>query len=285
MAAASLFGRRIFGFCNLSPQSILLSSANHGRSSQSILQTCGRSFSQGHRYSRAINCRRTPQLCCPSQPAAFSTRHFSSPGSEEGPSKPEKPENKPSPTVQVIGVPSPLRWIRNKVYFWLIQIYFDPEFTYGGFISGAKQALVVISEKLSQCNFEGLDQLISKEALPTVQDKCTSLSLSQRESLRVDKEDIMITFPQDVAIYYDEGGRKFVDVMVRFWFLSKARWHPMEDDPEGIKIFKVPRIEGMDGREEDKKILTCNYEFHREFTPGVTADWTVTKVQHWKLLE
>eukprot|EP00058_Branchiostoma_floridae_P013032 XP_002598520.1 hypothetical protein BRAFLDRAFT_66898 [Branchiostoma floridae] len=178
-----------------------------------------------------------------------------------GPPKPEKPEKKPTPTVQVIGVPSPLRWIRNKVYFWLIQIYFDPEFSYAGFISGAKQAL------------------------PTVKDKCTSLSLSQREGLRVDKEDIMITFPQDVAIYYDEGGRKFVDVMVRFWFLSKARWHPMEDDPEGIKIFKVPRIDGMEGREEDKKILTCNYEFHREFTPGVTADWTVTKVQHWKLLE
>ncbi|KAI4877973.1 hypothetical protein NFI96_020742 [Prochilodus magdalenae] len=186
-------------------------------------------------------------------------------------------------------------------------------------------------------------QLIGK-----LKEKCADLPLSHKRALSADPEEIMYTTPGDVGIYYDDNGRKFVSILMRFWYLTSA--HLPEDSMEGARVFKVAI--GGDGEEpETKRLLTANYEetdgsalseplvsrvvhsslgpsqnscspmlegppdglvgcgeseedyygrlkaeelskagqpkfrFQREFTQGVTPDWTITRIEHSKLLD
>lgn len=53
------------------------------------------------------------------------------------------------------------------------------------------------------------------------------------------------------------SGRKFVSILMRFWYLTSARLP--EDTMEGARIFQVAI--GKNGeRPESKRLLTANYE-------------------------
>lgn len=41
--------------------------------------------------------------------------------------------------VVVVGIPNPFMWFRTRIYFFLIRIYFDKEFSIEEFTEGAKQ--------------------------------------------------------------------------------------------------------------------------------------------------
>lgn len=102
-------------------------------------------------------------------------------------------------------------------------------------------------------------------------------------------------------------GRKFVSILMRFWYLTSARLP--EDSMEGTRIFQMAIGEG---EPETKRLLTAIYEwvsffnisvhfsvtwshsdvsfylsdrFQREFTKGVPPDWTITRIEHSKLLD
>ncbi|XDV30501.1 hypothetical protein PO909_033421 [Leuciscus waleckii] len=138
------------------------------------------------------------------------------------------------------------------------------------FSEGAKQ---------SQCQFESLEGLVAKDLIEKLEEKCAHLPLSHQRALSADSDEIMYTTTGDVGIYY---GRKFVSILMRFWYLTSARIP--EDGMEGAKIFQVA-IGGEGESPETKRLLTANYEFQREFTQGVTPDWIITRIEHSKLLD
>ncbi len=51
-------------------------------------------------------------------------------------------------------------------------------------------------------------------------------------------------------------GRKFVSILMRFWYLTSARLP--DDDMEGTRVFQVAI--GGEGEAETKRLLTANYE-------------------------
>lgn len=51
-------------------------------------------------------------------------------------------------------------------------------------------------------------------------------------------------------------GRKFVSILMRFWYLTNARLP--DDNLEGTRIFQVAI--GGEGEAETKRLLTANYE-------------------------
>uniref|UniRef100_A0A8C6WMN3 Tim44-like domain-containing protein n=1 Tax=Neogobius melanostomus TaxID=47308 RepID=A0A8C6WMN3_9GOBI len=73
----------------------------------------------------------------------------------------------------------------------------------------------------------------------------------------------------------------FVSILMRFWYLTSARLP--DDSLEGARVYQVTL--GGEGDAESKRLLTANYEFQREFTKGVDPDWTITRIEHLKLLE
>ncbi|KAK2839450.1 hypothetical protein Q5P01_013190 [Channa striata] len=183
--------------------------------------------------------------------------------------------------VVVFGIPNPFIWFRTRVYYFLIRTYFDKEFSIEEFTEGAKQAFSHVSRLLSQCQFEALEGLVAKDLIEKLEEKCNLLPPSHKKALSADPDEIMYTTPGDVGIYYDDNGRRFVSILMRFWYLTSA--HLPEDTIEGTRIFQVAIGEERDA--ETKRLLTANYEFQREFTKGVAPDWTITRIEHSKLLD
>ncbi|XP_029937276.1 m-AAA protease-interacting protein 1, mitochondrial [Myripristis murdjan] len=193
----------------------------------------------------------------------------------------ERGGHKQQQKVVVVGIPSPFMWFRTRIYYFLIRAYFDKEFNIEEFTEGAKQAFSHVSRLLSQCQFEALEGLVAKDLIGKLEEKCNLLPSSHKRALSADPDEIMYTTAGDVGIYYDDNGRKFVSILMRFWYLTSASLP--EDTMEGARLFQVAI--GGEGEGETKRLLTANYEFQREFTKGVAPDWTITRIEHSKLLD
>ncbi|XP_018534162.1 m-AAA protease-interacting protein 1, mitochondrial [Lates calcarifer] len=183
--------------------------------------------------------------------------------------------------VVMVGIPNPFIWFRTRIYYFLIRAYFDKEFSIEEFTEGAKQAFSHVSRLLSQCQFDALDGLVAKDLIGKLEEKCNLLPLSHKKALSADPEEIMYTVPGDVGIYYDDNGRKFVSILMRFWYLTSARLP--DETMEGTRIFQVAI--GGEEEAETKRLLTAIYEFQREFTKGVPPEWIITRIEHSKLLD
>ncbi|XP_026233148.1 m-AAA protease-interacting protein 1, mitochondrial [Anabas testudineus] len=186
-----------------------------------------------------------------------------------------------SQKVLVVGIPNLFIWFRTRIYYFLIRTYFDTEFSIEEFTEGAKQAFCHVSRLLSQCQFEALEGLVAKDLIGKLEEKCKLLPVSHKKALSADLDEIMYTIPGDVGIYYDDDGRRFVSILMRFWYLTSA--HIPEDSMEGTRIFQV--VIRRESEAGTKRLLTANYEFQREFTKGVPPDWTITRIEHSRLLD
>ncbi|KAJ7345481.1 hypothetical protein JRQ81_001431 [Phrynocephalus forsythii] len=192
----------------------------------------------------------------------------------------EKEKPKPSQAGLLLRVPNPLVWLRTRFYFFLIRAYFDQEFSLHEFTEGAKQAFTYVSRLISQCKYDLLEELVTKEVIQVLKEKLASLSENHKNALAAGMDEIMFTTAGDVGIYYDDSGRKFVSILMHFWYLSSA---DLPDElSEGPKIFFIGS--GNEIPKETKHLLSANYEFRREFTQGVKPDWTITRIEHPKLL-
>lgn len=179
------------------------------------------------------------------------------------------------PAISVVGIPDPITWIRCKVIMFALDLYFELDVNSEEFERGVKQALVHVSNKMSSSRYHELKGIVSNEMLEYVEKRCGSLTDAQRKQLGVQMDDIVFVLPEDISVVFDQYGRKFCFIVMRFWILSS---HEGPDDPEGTKIFKVGSSEDSGPQ---KKIVTAVYEFHRELTRGASSDWTVTTVWHW----
>ncbi|XP_026119422.1 m-AAA protease-interacting protein 1, mitochondrial-like [Carassius auratus] len=182
--------------------------------------------------------------------------------------------------VVVVGIANPFIWVRTRIYLFLIRTYFDKEFSIEEFTEGATQAFSHVL--LSHCKFEALEGLVAKDLIGKLEEKCAQLSLSHQRALSAKSDEFMHTTTGDVGIHYDDSGRKYVSILMRFWYLMSARLP--DESMEGARIFQVV-IGGEGERPETKRLLTANYEFQREFTQGVTSDWIITRIEHSKILD
>uniref|UniRef100_A0A8C5RRU8 Matrix AAA peptidase interacting protein 1 n=1 Tax=Laticauda laticaudata TaxID=8630 RepID=A0A8C5RRU8_LATLA len=105
-----------------------------------------------------------------------------------------------------LGFPNPLRWLRTRLYFFLIRTYFDRDFSVQEFMQGAKHAFTVVSRLISQCKYDVLEELVSKEMIQVLREKLSSLSENHRKALAAEMDEIMFTATGDVGIYYDDSG-------------------------------------------------------------------------------
>ncbi|XP_043851615.1 m-AAA protease-interacting protein 1, mitochondrial [Dromiciops gliroides] len=226
------------------------------------------------------------------RPAAAASAAFALPG--PGPCSPppersysstEEPPPQPPPPrqqtrVMYLGLFNPIVWLRTRVYAFLIWAYFDQEFSIAEFTEGAKQAFAHVSKLLSQCKFDLLEELVTKEVLQVLKEKVASLPDNHKTALAAELDEIVYTATGDISIYYDDKGRKFVHILMCFWYLTSAKLP--DETLSGTKIFQVHL---GDQNVETKQLLSANYEFQREFTQGVKPDWTIARVEHSKLLE
>ncbi|XP_010772360.1 uncharacterized protein C2orf47 homolog, mitochondrial [Notothenia coriiceps] len=179
------------------------------------------------------------------------------------------------PGVSVVGNPDPITWIRCKFVMCLIYLQFDLDVDSEEFESGVKQALVHVSDMMSRGSYHTLVGIASNETIDHVKAMCKSLTDAQRQKLAIAMDDIIFMIPEDVSVVFDEDGKTYCFIVMRFWHMST---YEGPDDPESTKIFKVSSSE--DGVPQ-KRIVTAVYEFKRELTKGAYPEWKVTTIWHW----
>ncbi|XP_053452827.1 m-AAA protease-interacting protein 1, mitochondrial [Nycticebus coucang] len=192
----------------------------------------------------------------------------------------EQPQQRQKTKMIILGFSNPINWVRTRIYAFLIWAYFDKEFSIAEFSEGAKQAFAHVSTLLSQCKFDLLEELVAKEVLHVLKEKVTSLPDDHKNALAADVDEIVYTSTGDISIYYDEKGRKFVNILMCFWYLTSA--NIPNETLRGASVFQVKL---GDQNVETKQLLSASYEFQREFTQGVKPDWTIARIEHSKLLE
>ncbi|XP_074728897.1 m-AAA protease-interacting protein 1, mitochondrial isoform X2 [Strix uralensis] len=180
----------------------------------------------------------------------------------------------PQRRVVVVRITSPFAWLRTRFYYLLIRLYFDPEFRIEEFTRGAKQAFSVVSKLLSQRKLDLLHELVSAEVLQVLKEKISLLPDNHRDALAADMDAIMYSTEGDVRIYYDDDGRKFVSILMRFWYLNGANL-PDEVPAVWKAVWELKAV----------TLCQCRTWFQREFTEGAKPDWTITRIEHPRLLE
>ncbi|XP_038049088.1 m-AAA protease-interacting protein 1, mitochondrial-like [Patiria miniata] len=236
------------------------------------LSGCKANFQHAVNRNRIVNSKLSPIR--PSFPCAVTTtRPYSNDGGDDA--KRVKPV--------FVAIPNPFKVIRNKIYFWMIRSYFDAEFRAEDFISGAKQALCTISDCIAEGNFDQLEGLLSKKLLDEVKETCQGLALKDRTNIQVNTDDVLHVFPQNVAVHYDESGGKFLNILMRFWCHSMAN-EESDKGVVGLRIGKPPPGMSEEEFQNMGSVISCTYEFHRDFSAGVDPSWVVTYIQHGKWL-
>nr|XP_033800867.1 m-AAA protease-interacting protein 1, mitochondrial [Geotrypetes seraphini] len=144
-----------------------------------------------------------------------------------------------------------------------------------------QRAFALVSKLLSECKFDALEELVAHEVLQKLKEKCVLLPDNHKSALAAAADEIMYTTTGDVGIFYDKSGRKYVSILMRFWYLTSADLP--DETPDGTKVFQI--VIGDENVKETKRLLTADYEFHREFTQGVQPHWIITRIEHSKILE
>nr|CAH7744099.1 unnamed protein product [Callosobruchus chinensis] len=183
------------------------------------------------------------------------------------------------PDATKIVWPSLLKSIRNFILAtFIIKPYFDNEFSLSEFVHGSKKAVEVVSKKLSEGDMSSLEGLVANDIMPILQRSLPLLSLTQRELVAIEEEDIYFCFPYQVGIIFNEEEgkeqKRFVEITMVYHTLKGLATMRSKGDEPPINMGMLP--------EYQHKISICNYRFIREFTKGVEDNWTINLLNHWR---
>lgn len=107
--------------------------------------------------------------------------------------------------TKVITFSNPIKYISLKIKLFLMQTYFDRDFLEDQFIAGAKQAVVFVSNHLSDGNFSGLNEVLTPEGMSASRQLYFN-SKKSSSSLRVDESDFVNISMKDIDFEYGDEG-------------------------------------------------------------------------------
>ncbi|CAG9792392.1 unnamed protein product [Diatraea saccharalis] len=171
--------------------------------------------------------------------------------------------------------PSFIKFIKNWMFSnFIIRPYLEPEFSLAEFIEASKHAVQVVSEALQKSDFKALEGLVDKDAIEALKTAVSQLSVSQRQLLGIDKEDIFYAFPYQVGVIFDDSEKRWVEITMCYHVLKGLKSLQESGDLPPISLGVQPEFQD--------KIFILNYRFIREFTKGVEDSWWVNIVNHFQ---
>ncbi|VVC86891.1 m-AAA protease-interacting protein 1, mitochondrial [Leptidea sinapis] len=171
--------------------------------------------------------------------------------------------------------PSLINFIKNWMFAnFIIRPYFDREFRLAEFVEASKHAVQVVSESLQNSEFKALDELVEKDALCTLKSAISRLSVSQRQLLGINKEDIFYAFPYQVGVIFDDSEKRWVEITMCYHVLRGLKQMKDSGDLPPITLGGQPEFQD--------KIFILNYRFIREYTKDVEDSWWINIVNHFQ---
>ncbi|XP_075986196.1 m-AAA protease-interacting protein 1, mitochondrial-like [Anticarsia gemmatalis] len=171
--------------------------------------------------------------------------------------------------------PSFFKFVKNWMFAnFIIRPYFEQEFSLNEFIEASKHAVQVVSDALHNSDFKSLEGIVEKDAIDALKTAVSKLSVSQRQLLSIEKDDIFYAFPYQVGVMFDDSDKRWVEITMCYHVLRGLKHMKDSGDLPPISLGVQP--------EYQDKIFILNYRFIREFTKGVEDSWWVNIVNHFQ---
>ncbi|CAG9862035.1 unnamed protein product [Phyllotreta striolata] len=183
------------------------------------------------------------------------------------------------PDFPIVVWPSFFYTIKNFILFnFIIKPYLDRDFNLPDFVGASKKAVEVVSRRVAEGDVKSLDGLVTNDVISNVQQAISMMSLSQREEIAIESDDIYFSFPYQVGIIFNEEEgkeqKRFVEITMVYHTLKGLSSMRSRGEEPPMSLGMMP--------EYQKRISICNYRFIREFTKGVNDEWTVNLLNHFK---
>ncbi|KAI5744917.1 hypothetical protein M8J76_006563 [Diaphorina citri] len=180
--------------------------------------------------------------------------------------------------------PSLFKSIKNVIYtYFIIKPYFDVEFDLNDFEQGSRKALEYVSSCVSKGDYDSLQTVLAPELLEQVKQKVPLLSLTQRQQIDLNSDDVYFSFPYQIGIMFsDEEASKetqqqrFVEITMCYhaiYGLHKLR---------AAKNFDENFQQSFQNKQMENKVFIINFRFIKEFTKGVSSSWTINALNYFK---
>lgn len=170
--------------------------------------------------------------------------------------------------------PSVIKFIKNWMFTnFIIRPYFEQEFSLQEFIEASKHAVQVVSDALQRSDFKSLEGIVEKDAISALKTAVSKLSMSQRQSLFVEKDDIFYAFPYQIGVMFDDSDKRWVEITMCYHVLKGLKQIKESEETPPLTLGST---------EYQDKIYILNYRFIREFTKGVEDSWWVNIVNHFQ---
>ncbi|CAG7786935.1 unnamed protein product [Allacma fusca] len=186
--------------------------------------------------------------------------------------------------------PSVINGIRNWFFTnFVIRPSMDREFSMEEFGKGAREALSIISTKLSKGEYDDLEDLIEPAAFSEIKRNLAKFNVVQREMLSVDVDDIYFQFPHEIGIILPERAQQsqyaegVAPPQVRQVEITMV-FHVMKGIASEMSspefTIKSPK-DFLNPEDTHGRLMVCNYRFFRDFTEGQDPSWIVNMVNHF----
>ncbi|KAI0209545.1 hypothetical protein LSAT2_005797 [Lamellibrachia satsuma] len=168
----------------------------------------------------------------------------------------------------IVHVPHPIRWLKTKVYEYILRARVEPSFNFSDFLVGSKQvrqALSYFTRLAATSNFSEMANVASDEVVQQMQETLLTWTLEQQCSIELTPGDMSIVKPnisgitrQDgsylvdidvlcLALKNHDNGPLFIELVVRFnreyGLVDTGEWRISNVNHLSVKEFSLPSKE------------------------------------------
>ncbi|XP_046752075.1 uncharacterized protein LOC124414930 [Diprion similis] len=163
----------------------------------------------------------------------------------------------------------------------------DREFDLDEFMTGSKQAVLVVSNALSREDYESLEGLVTPDAIKILKDNVSRMSDEQKAEIGLDSKEFLFYCPISINIRNDKSS-KIVEILMLYHFLRnwKSSQEDHSDDEEPIS--PMERLQVVRTALHDPAYLQhaicCNYRFVRQYG-HMDSSWLIDIVSQCRLCD
>jgi hypothetical protein len=161
----------------------------------------------------------------------------------------------------------------------------DPEFDVQDFLAGAHRALTVVSTKLANKDYQGLEQYIEPSALSEIKRNMVRFTDPQRQALKVTPEDAYICFPHHIRVRVPHRSSHAE-------ILKGKPPAPLARIVEIVVVFHIWRgttmeelrkrsLRTMLQSDHVDRFMICNYTFERDYSEPHNSFWDITSLVYF----
>jgi len=129
-----------------------------------------------------------------------------------------------------------------------------------------------VSKNLAVRNYDALTGMIAEDALEIIKENVDRMTEKERREIALDRKNILRVYWHAIKLSEDRDmvpPKRFVEITVKYHVL----------DGQLVEPTGVSKIIGK----MERHTFICVYRFRKNFTEGVSGDWVINFLTHYRM--